>query len=84
LIYNTLQDKDYEEVLSILSPRLKRVEIIPIEDSRALPHGRLVETIEELGLRYDIFDGRLFSHENYLVFGSFHTVEAFLKQMKNS
>jgi len=84
LIYNTLRDKDYEEVLSILSPRLKRVEIIPIEDSRALPHGKLVETIEELGLRYDIFDGRLFSHENYLVFGSFHTVEAFLKQMKNS
>ena len=84
LIYNTLQDKDYEEVLSILSPRLKRVEIIPIEDFRALPQGRLVETIEELGLRYDIFDGRLFSHENYLVFGSFRTVEAFLKQMKNN
>ncbi|WP_456430321.1 bifunctional folylpolyglutamate synthase/dihydrofolate synthase [Nitratifractor sp.] len=79
LIYNSLDDKDYREVLSILRPRLKRVEIIPIESQRAATLREIENVLEELEISWEYFGGQLFSHENYLVFGSFYTVEAFLK-----
>ncbi len=37
--------------------------------------------LEDLEIPWSIFDGQLFSHERYLVFGSFYTVEAFLKRL---
>ncbi len=79
LIYNSLDDKDYREVLSILRPKLKRVEILPIESQRAATLREIEKVLEELGIPWEYFGGQLFSHENYLVFGSFYTVEAFLK-----
>jgi len=79
LIYNTLSDKDFEEVLDILSPSLSRIEIIPISSERGVDITEIVRYAEERGLRWDYFDGNLFSHENYLVFGSFYTVEAFIE-----
>ena len=81
LIYNALADKEYAEVLSLLAPKLKRVELIPIETERAVPMEALQRVLEELEIPWSCFDGQLFSHERYLVFGSFHTVEAFLKAM---
>ncbi|WP_292657046.1 bifunctional folylpolyglutamate synthase/dihydrofolate synthase [Nitratifractor sp.] len=80
LIYNSLDDKDYREVLSILRPKIKRVELIPIESQRAATLWEIETVLEELGIPWDYFGGQLFSHENYLVFGSFYTVEAFLKK----
>jgi dihydrofolate synthase/folylpolyglutamate synthase len=82
LIYNSLDDKDYREVLSILRPRIKRVELIPIESQRAATLGLIEEALEELEIPWTYYDGHLFSHENYLVFGSFYTVEAFLRSMR--
>ncbi|WP_456456277.1 bifunctional folylpolyglutamate synthase/dihydrofolate synthase [Nitratifractor sp.] len=79
LIYNSLDDKDYREVLSTLRPKLKRVEILPIESQRAATLREIESALEELGIPWEYFGGQLFSHENYLVFGSFYTVEAFLK-----
>ncbi len=79
LIYNSLDDKDYREVLSILRPKLKRVELIPIESQRAATLREIETVLEELGIPWDCFNGQLFTHEHYLVFGSFYTVEAFLK-----
>jgi len=35
--------------------------------------------LEELEIPWRVFDGRILGDENYLVFGSFHTVEAFLE-----
>ena len=80
LIYNTLADKDYREVLEILRPKIGRVEIQPIQTQRALPLQELERTLEEMEIPWSFFDGHLFSHERYLVFGSFYTVEAFLKR----
>jgi len=82
LIYNSLDDKDYAEVLRILKPKLKRVEIIEIESQRATTLEAIEEALEREGLDHSMFDGSMDKDERYLVFGSFYTVEAFLIHMK--
>jgi dihydrofolate synthase/folylpolyglutamate synthase len=79
LIYNSLDDKDYEAVLRILKPKLKRVEIIPIESQRATTRDAIADALDRVGLPYRMFDGTIDKEEHYLVFGSFYTVESFLK-----
>jgi dihydrofolate synthase/folylpolyglutamate synthase len=81
LIYNSLEDKDYREVLSIFRPNLKRVELLPLTSRRAAVPEEIQAALEELEIPWNLFDGQLFSHERYLVFGSFYTVEAFLRQL---
>ncbi len=83
LIYNSLEDKDYEEVLGILKPKLKRVEIIPIDSQRAATLEAIEAALQNRGINYRYFDGTIDPTEEYLVFGSFYTVEAFLKKMRN-
>ncbi|WP_457606371.1 bifunctional folylpolyglutamate synthase/dihydrofolate synthase [Nitratifractor sp.] len=82
LIYNSLDDKDYREVLSILRPKISRVELIPIESQRAATKEAIVEALEELEIPWKAFTGELHDEERYLVFGSFYTVEAFLKSLE--
>ncbi|PHS41802.1 MAG: bifunctional folylpolyglutamate synthase/dihydrofolate synthase [Sulfurovum sp.] len=79
LIYNSLDDKDYEEVLRILKPKLKRVEILPIDAQRATTLEAIEEALEKVGLKYSNFNNEINDDEDYLVFGSFYVVEAFLK-----
>ncbi len=79
LIYNSLDDKDYYQVLSILRPKLKEVKIIPIDSQRAVTLNAIEEALNDLELPWSYFDGEIKESENYLVFGSFYTVEAFLK-----
>ncbi len=81
LIYNSLDDKDYEEVLRILKPKVCRVEIIPIDSERAAALAQIEKTLQKIGLPYTYFKEKINKEEEYLVFGSFHTVEAFLKKM---
>jgi dihydrofolate synthase/folylpolyglutamate synthase len=82
LIYNALSDKDAPEVLRILAPKLKRVEIISIKTERATDIREIKTAIAEAGLPYRMFENRLLPDEHYLVFGSFYVVEAFLNQVK--
>ena len=82
LIYNSLDDKDYEAVLRILKPKLKRVEIIPIETQRATTIEAVEAALQAVGLAYQIYQDSLDEEEHYLVFGSFYAVEAFLKGRK--
>jgi len=79
LIYNSLDDKDYEEVLKTLKPKLKSVEIIPINSQRAATLEAIEASLQKLNIDYRYFDGDIDPSEEYLVFGSFYTVEAFLK-----
>ncbi|MCD6211925.1 MAG: bifunctional folylpolyglutamate synthase/dihydrofolate synthase, partial [Sulfurovum sp.] len=81
LIYNSLDDKDYEEVLRILKPKVKRVEIIPIESQRATTLEAIEKALDKVGIEYNYFDKKIDKDEHYLVFGSFYVVEAFLKQV---
>ena len=80
LIYNSLDDKDYEEVLRTLKPKVKRVEIIRIDSQRATTLEAIEEALEKTGLPCSYFDNRLDEKEHYLVFGSFYVVEEFLKK----
>ena len=82
LIYNSLDDKDYEAVLNILKQKVKRVEIIPIASQRAAVTNAVKEAASSVGLSCRDFDGKLSADEKYLVFGSFYVVEAFIKQLK--
>jgi dihydrofolate synthase/folylpolyglutamate synthase len=84
LIYNALDDKDYEEVLRTLKPKVKRVEIIKIHSQRATTLEEIEKALKEVGLAYSYFENNIDEDENYLVFGSFYVVEAFLKQRKNT
>jgi len=81
LIYNSLDDKDYEEVLRILKPKLKRVEIIPIDSQRATTLDEIETALDKVGLEYSYYDGELDDDEQYLVFGSFYVVEEFLQKV---
>ena len=82
LIYNSLDDKDYEEVLRILKPKVKRVEIIPIDSQRATTLEKIEKALKTVDLEYSYFENKTNDTENYLVFGSFYVVEEFLKKME--
>ena len=81
LIYNSLDDKDYEEVLRILKPKVKRVEIIKINSQRATTVEAIESALEKVGLEYSYFNNNIEDDENYLVFGSFYVVEEFLNSL---
>ena len=83
LIYNSLDDKDYEEVLRTLKPKVKRVEILPIHSQRATTLEEIEDALRKVGLEYSLFEGKIDKDEHYLVFGSFYVVEEFLKKMEN-
>ena len=80
LIYNSLDDKDYEKVLRILKPKVKRVEIISIHSQRATTLEEIERALETIDLAYSYFENKIDTNEDYLVFGSFYVVEEFLKQ----
>jgi len=81
LIYNSLDDKDYEAVLRILEPKVKRVEIITIHSQRATTLSEIEKALKNVELEYSYFEGKIDKGEQYLVFGSFYVVEEFLKMM---
>jgi dihydrofolate synthase/folylpolyglutamate synthase len=84
LIYNSLKDKNYHKILKLLKPKIKEVKIIKIDTPRAVKIEDLRKSLEALDILYEDFDGNLNPKENYLVFGSFYTVEAFLKMLNYS
>ncbi|WP_294955335.1 Mur ligase family protein [Sulfurovum sp.] len=79
LVYNALDDKDYEKVLTILKPKVKRVEIIRIDSQRATTLENIEKALNRVDISYRHFEHTIDQKEHYLVFGSFYTVEAFLK-----
>jgi dihydrofolate synthase/folylpolyglutamate synthase len=83
LVYNALADKDAVEVLARLRPVTERVEVIPIDDARAMPYETLKQAIEAVGLEAKPFT-TIEADVDYLVFGSFRVVEAFLRRMERT
>jgi len=78
LIYNTYKDKEYKKILQILKPIILNVEIIAISLQRIEALGQLQKTLTDLEIKYQTFQ-EIDESKNYLVFGSFSVVEAFLK-----
>ncbi len=81
LIYNTYADKDYRAILTLLTPIIESVAIIPVEEGRIVDRSELEGALEELGLIYGSFE-TIDRDKEYLVFGSFSVAEAFLKRIK--
>jgi dihydrofolate synthase/folylpolyglutamate synthase len=82
LIYNSLDDKDYEAVLQTLKPKVKHVEILPIHSQRATTLSEIEKALEKVGISYGYFKNKIDKNEHYLVFGSFYVVEEFLNKMQ--
>lgn len=78
LVYNSYADKEYESILNILKPVIERLEMINIESPRALNPEILHSVASSLGLDVSVFKG-IDATKEYVVFGSFSVVEAFLK-----
>jgi len=81
LIYNSMKDKDYKTILEILRPIIKRVEVLELRFDRALDIEVLKGYLKGCDIPYADFK-KIESDEEYLVFGSFYTVERFLKIYK--
>jgi dihydrofolate synthase/folylpolyglutamate synthase len=81
LIFNILNDKNYTDVLKELKEKIEHLYIIKIETQRATQLNVLEKTLKELNIKYSYFDGNIQDNKNYLVFGSFYVVEAFLKEI---
>ena len=80
LVYNSYKDKDYEEVLKILKPVVKEVQIIDCDDSRMVQKYILTSIIKNLSINIKIFDiMNLNIDDDYFIFGSFIVIENFLK-----
>ena len=80
LIYNSYKDKDYEKVLTILKPIIKKLIILDIDDKRMVDKEILLGICKELNIIIDI-NFKIRKDEDYLVFGSFLVVEKFLKSL---
>ncbi|CAA6813363.1 MAG: Dihydrofolate synthase (EC @ Folylpolyglutamate synthase (EC [uncultured Campylobacterales bacterium] len=81
LIYNTYKDKEYENILAILKPIIKKVYLFEITHPRIEKPQNLIQAFKNVGLDYAVFD-RILDEEKYLVFGSFTLIEKFLKHRK--
>ncbi len=79
LIYNSFEDKDYEEVLKILKPIIKKLYILPLDDKRVVKESDLINVCDNLNIISELFKNNIAQDEEYLVFGSFLVVEKFLK-----
>lgn len=80
LIYNCLNDKDYQSILKLLAPIIKVIYFIDIDSQRAQEREMLEKFSSELGLNVQNFDTIAYNEtEEYLVFGSFVVVETFIK-----
>lgn len=79
LIYNTLKDKDFKAIIKLLSPIIKRVELIELKNERAMELSLLKKELEKMGLEVDFFK-EIKKEEEYLVYGSFYVINEFVRR----
>lgn len=84
LIFNAFADKDIKAVLKAIKPIVKKTYIIEYEaPGRELATAQVKDALCELGMEFaDFTDVR--ADEEYLAFGSFYLVEAFLKRYRGA
>ena len=84
LIFNAFADKDIKAVLKAIKPVVKKTYIIEYETpGRELATAQVKDTLRQLDMEFEDFtDVR--ADEEYLAFGSFYLVEAFLKRYRGA
>ena len=86
LVYNSYFQKNIVKILGILKDNILRVEILKVANNpRIIEQKELESILETLEISHTNFKGAdsLDSSENYLVFGSFSVVEAFMNDFIN-
>ncbi|NOX16412.1 MAG: bifunctional folylpolyglutamate synthase/dihydrofolate synthase [Epsilonproteobacteria bacterium] len=78
LIYNSFKDKQYEKVLDILLPIVKKVEILLLENKREMATNEILQICKNSAIKVSNFT-KIDKNNDYLVFGSFVVVEKFLE-----
>ncbi len=77
LIYNTFADKDFLTIIKELKPIIKQIFILEVKNSRIADERAIIDAASSIGVYAERFKG-LNSNEEYLVYGSFSVIEAFL------
>lgn len=84
LIFNAFADKDIEAVLRAIKPVVKLTHVLTYDTpDRELATSRVKEILKNLSMPFCDFCG-IDGDEEYLAFGSFYLVEAFLKRLENA
>ncbi|MCE3039316.1 Mur ligase family protein [Helicobacter anatolicus] len=78
LVYNSYVQKNIEKILEILRKNILRIEILDVNHPRIIQKEELIKIFQKLEIPFCNFQN-INTSENYLVFGSFSVVEAFLK-----
>ncbi len=81
LVYNSYKDKDFKTILKVLKPVVEEVQVIEIDSPRAAKKSDVYAAAKALGLPISSFVA-IQNDKEYLVFGSFSVVEAFLKGLR--
>ena len=77
LIYNSYLDKNPKEILKILKPILKEIQIFKVNNPRIIDQSQLEKILNELEINFSDFK-EIKQDEIYLVCGSFSVVSEFL------
>jgi dihydrofolate synthase/folylpolyglutamate synthase len=77
LVYNCYSNKKYQNILKILQPIVKRLEIIKIDGDRVIEAKLLEESAKSLLIDVSYYK-KTNSTDEYLFFGSFGVVQAYL------
>lgn len=84
LIFNAFADKDIKAVLKAIKPIVKKTYIIEYEaPGRELATAQVKEALRQLDMEFADFTD-VGADEEYLAFGSFYLVEAFLKRYRGA
>lgn len=78
LIYNTYSDKNYTLILDILKDNIKKLYLIDFENQRLEDAESIFRVCRELKIEYEKLK-KIENSKEYLVYGSFSTIEQFLK-----
>ena len=77
LVYNTYADKDYEEILKILKPKIDTLYLIDVKNERIEKKDKIKKVASNLDIKVKDYEG---IKKPMLVFGSFSVVEEFLRR----
>ena len=81
LVFNMYKDKNPKKILEIFKKIVDKVFVIEIDSPRAYSVDDMISIASLQGYDVDIFD-RVDKQKNWLVFGSFLSVESFLKKVE--
>ena len=79
LVYNTYKDKNYQEILKILKPKINKLYLIDVNNPRIEDKEKIKEVAKKLRIEVEEFSE---IKKPMLVFGSFSVVEEFLRNYK--